>query len=65
MINETNTPQTYSTSKAVATPNYAPAPKKGCDCPEDAPCRLSGICTCDLVALTNQLKRESETSEKR
>lgn len=52
-------------SGVVKTQVYvAPAPKKDCDCAPDAPCRLSGICTCDLAALTNQLKQEIKTSEK-
>ena len=64
MTNETTAPQTYSTSGVAATSNYAPAPKKDCDCPLDAPCRLSGRCTCDLAndlaALTQKLKLETE-----
>jgi len=31
---------------------YQP-PRPGCNCPADAPCRLSGRCTCNLTSLLN------------
>ncbi len=49
----------------VKTPDYAPAPKAGCDCPPTAPCRISGICTCDLAALAKKLKQETENKNGR
>ena len=52
-------------SNVVTTPVYvAPAPKKDCKCPLDAPCRLNKICACDLAALTLRLKREAEEKAK-
>jgi len=35
---------------------YAPAPRPDCHCPADAPCRMSGICTCALTLDLKKLK---------